>query len=87
MMDSYTQAGACITRSISFAKKNGGASYWLLTTHRIADLRRFVYAVSVVKGCDIPRYKTKNELARWLFNNGPRLAADGSPAQGEEASK
>jgi len=80
MMASYTQAGACITRSIKFAKKYGGASYWLLSTFRIAELRRFVYAVSVVKGCETPRFKTKSELASWLFLNGPRLP-DSAPGE------
>lgn len=80
MMAAYTQAGACITRSIKFAEKRGGASYWLLTTFRIADLRRYVSAVATVKGLEIPRHRTKTQLASWLFHNGPRLP-DSTPGE------
>lgn len=83
MLDSYTQAGSIITRSVKFAKTHGGASTWLLSTCRIADLRRYVYGVCTVKGLEVPRYKTKTELAAWLLQNGPRLSE--SPSLGEEA--
>lgn len=76
---SYAQAVTAVGYSLARAKLAGGADHYSLSTVRVQDLRRFVYAVIDERpALERPEPPTKTRMAEWLVKQLRCAGCDGA---------